>query len=470
MQQDSGRPLRATPQPCGQNGEGKSSLSKALKWPGLLAIQIGATIGAGIFVLIGMAIVGDADGTQMGAGPSTIFSVLLAGILCTPIAFCYGHLASRIPKAGGSYNYTRKAFGEFPGWMIGWTAYTPIGMAVIALGCVKYGLYGLELVYPDKDIPANQNEIAAVIVGICTFIAALPINANKVISVSLALVRLGVILFFCVLAFPHFDEANWQSTGKTVYVGVLPMAAFLIYAFAGFEMPTNMAEESENPQNDMLKTILLGLAICTISYFILVAALTRAVPTSNIARYATISLALGNMGYGVWMQTGFNVAIFAILASVLISFLLQQSRILWRMSADNCIPVVSKIHARSNTPSAATFITGMIVAFVTYHTNPKEDALRQSADVFTLALLVTYCVVCIVTWRLRSDHSQLDKTWSTWFIGSVSAIGVVICMVLVWALHPCRDVLRTFGWWTALGCIVYVALLCRKRIRIFRSS
>ena len=301
--------------------ETPQSLKRVLGAGDLIMLAIGAVIGAGIFGAIGTAAAGqyDAAGNMVraGAGPALVLSFLLLGVCCALAGLCYAELASMIPQAGSAYAYSYATLGEVVAWIIGWDLILEyaVGNVAVAISWGDYfntlmrnfGVhlpvwittgYRTALLSPDPavhgllqsaphvaGIPILINLPAFLIVGLITWLLLLGVRESARTNNILVIVKLLVLALFIVAGFSHLNSANYTPFAPNGWRGIHQGAAIVFFAYIGFDAISTAAEETKNPQRNLPIGILGGLAICTLIYVIVGAALT------GMVKYTELSVA-----------------------------------------------------------------------------------------------------------------------------------------------------------------------------------
>ena len=280
--------------------EGESHvLNRALGPWNLIALGIGAIIGAGIFVITGTA-------AAQYAGPGIMLSFVLGAIACGFVGLCYTEFATLIPVAGSAYTYAYATLGELVAWMIGWDLileYAMVGATVsvgwsgylvsllrdfgIQLPAVLTASPGTMIVLADgTEVHAWFNLPAFLVVAALTLLLIFGIRESARFNVAIVAVKVTVVLVFIVAGAGFVVTANWhpfipENTGEFGHfgwTGVLRGAAVVFFAYIGFDAVSTAAQEAKNPQHDMPIGVLGSLIICTLLYMAVAAVLTGMVP------------------------------------------------------------------------------------------------------------------------------------------------------------------------------------------------
>ena len=321
--------------------EGEHSLKRALGRWSLVAIGIGAIIGAGIFVMTGIGAHGslNEDGTVkiLGAGPALALSFVLAGIACVFAALCYAEFASMVPVAGSAYTYAYATLGELFAWIIGWDLVLEymMGAATVSVGwsgyCVKFlKLFGIHL--PEwmtndwitysrgataaltsghpwpapptiAGIPIVFNLLAFGAVLLVTAVLARGIQESARLNAGIVATKTAVVVMVIIVGAFYVKAVNWGTSWSDFapngFAGIASGAAIIFFAYIGFDAISTAAEETKNPQKDMPFGIIGSLIVCTILYIAVALVLTGMVHWSKIdlkARSRRRSRATGSVG------------------------------------------------------------------------------------------------------------------------------------------------------------------------------
>src|SRR5215831_358916 len=243
--------------------EAAAPLRKCLNAWDLTFMGIGQMIGAGIFVLTGVA-----AATQ--AGPAIVISFVVAGIACVFVAFAYAELAACVGGCGGAYSFAYALFGELIAWIVGWNLVLGLGIALAAVangwsGYFANGLASLGLIIPDSLLkgPAAGGTVNLPAVAIILFLMTLlfaGVKQSAKTNMAIVAVKLLALAVFIAVASFHVNFQLWRpflpygwfshtDDGKTV--GVLAAASLVFFAYRGFQNPSAAVEEAQNPQRDV---------------------------------------------------------------------------------------------------------------------------------------------------------------------------------------------------------------------------
>jgi basic amino acid/polyamine antiporter, APA family len=428
-----------------------AGLKRALRAFDLTLLGIGAIVGAGIFVLTGVA-------AARYAGPAIMMSFVVAGFACAMAALCYAEFAAMIPVAGSAYSYSYATMGELVGWVIGWDLVLEyaVGAAAVAVGWSGYLtviLHGMGIDLPNAitHAPGAGGIIdlpALLIVFLISGVLYVGISESARLNSIIVVIKLFAIAVVIIGGLFFVRPANWSPFAPFGWSGVMKGAAVIFFAYIGFDAVSTAAEEVIDPKRDLPIGILASLFVCTLLYILVAAVLTGMVPAHTIDVKAPLASAfvIRGLNYIAWIVSAGAVAG---LSSVLLVLLLGQSRIFYAISRDGLLPAAfSKVHPRFRTPYIPTTLTGVAVG-VTAAFLPIQDI----AELTNIGTLFAFVLVCLGVWVLRKLEPELRRPFHTPFVPLVPILGVVFCLYLMASL-PGVTWLRFFVWMGA-GFAIY---------------
>ncbi|WZO96011.1 amino acid permease [Isosphaeraceae bacterium EP7] len=452
-----------------------SRLHRALGPVALTALGIGATVGAGIYVLTGKA-------AHDHAGPSLMLSFLLAGLGCGFAALCYSELASMVPVAGSAYTYAYATLGELVAWIIGWDLVLEyaIGSSAVAVGWADYfvellrGLFGIRIdprltsspwdfevgkgfflkiveLADGSHAQAWCNLPAVFICALITAVLVVGIRESARFNATMVILNLVVILMVIGLGVRYVNPANWTPFlhPEKGWGGVAEGAGRIFFAYIGFDAISTHSEEARNPRRDLAIGILASLLICTVLYVSVTAVLTGMVPTSRIDINAPIAAAFRSRGQDVAATLVTFGIVLGITSSLLVG-MLSQPRILLAMSRDGMLPaaVFSEIHPRFQTPWKSTILVGFIVALA-----GALAPLGFLADLVSVGTLFAFIVVCASVWILRRTNPEVERPFRTPCLPLVASLGILVNGGLMFSLG--KDNWIRLAVWLIIGLAIY---------------
>jgi APA family basic amino acid/polyamine antiporter len=428
-------------------------LKRALGALDLTLLGIGAIVGAGIFVLTGVA-------AARYAGPAIVLSFTVSGFACAMAALCYAEFAAMIPVAGSAYSYSYATMGELVGWIIGWDLVLEyaVGAAAVAVGWSGYLrviLAGLRVQLPSSLMHAPGSAPGAII-DLPALLIVLAISAILYIGISesarlnsiIVAIKLFVVVLVIVIGGFYIKPANWSPFAPMGWGGVMKGAAVIFFAYIGFDAVSTAAEEVVNPKRDLPLGILGSLFVCTLLYILVAAVLTGMVPATAIDINAPLASAFVIRGLNA-VSGIISLGAVAGLTSVLLVLLLGQSRIFFAVSRDGLLPAAfSKVHPKYRTPYIPTTITaiavGLTAAFL---------PIQEIAELTNIGTLFAFVLVCAGVWILRRIEPELKRPFRTPLVPLVPVLGMFFCAYLMLSL-PAVTWIRFFVW-MALGFAIY---------------
>jgi basic amino acid/polyamine antiporter, APA family len=461
---------------AGATGEG--TLKRTLGPLSLVALGIGAIIGAGLFVRTAAAI---AD----RAGPSVVLAFIVAGVGCAFAGLCYAEFASMIPVAGSAYTYSYATMGELVAWIIGWDLVLEyaVGAATVAIAWSEYlnrvlEWFGLRIPYQWSHSPfeaamdtGEHGLINIPAVVILALLSALLIRGTKesaFVNSIIVVVKIAIVLLVISIGWGFVNPANHTPLipAATTYttpqgvthayggiMGILGAAGVVFFAYIGFDAVSTAAQEARNPKRDMPIGILGSLVVCTLLYVLFSYVLSGVATVEDFrstGREASVAFAISKYMTGYeWLSRAVTVAILAGFSSVILVMLLGQSRVFYSMSNDGLVPpVFSELHAKYRTPYKSNMLffvfTGAFAAFV------PEDIVGEMTSIGTL---FAFMLVCAGVWIMRKRRPDLERGFTVPALPFVAIAGIVTCGAMIYGL----------GWtnwmrllvWLAIGIVLY---------------
>jgi basic amino acid/polyamine antiporter, APA family len=471
-----------------QADEGDKGLKRTLGAGNLIALGIGAIIGAGLFVRTAAA-------AGQAAGPAVTISFIIAAIGCAFAGLCYAEFAAMIPIAGSAYAYSYVTMGELVAWIIGWALIMEyaLGAATVSIAWSEYlnKLFDGGIPYEWSHSPFESftdsagvlhkgiiNAPALVILLLLTLLLIKGTQESAMVNAVIVFIKVAIVILFIVLGWQYIRPENHtpymipegtaavtDSAGKVIadytgvfkhgWGGVLGGAAIVFFAFIGFDAVSTAAQEAKNPKRDMPIGILGSLVVCTILYILFGHVLTGVANWQEFVdpekgREASVAYAISTyMVKYQWLSTAVTVAILAGFSSVILVMLMGQSRIFYTMSNDGLIPkAFGVLHPKFKTPYKANWIlfvfVGLFAAFVPGHV---------AGDLTSFGTLFAFVLVSAGVWILRVKSPDIERPFKTPLVPLVPILGVIVCTAMIFALDA-QTLKVAFGW-MALGLVVY---------------
>ena len=449
-----------------------SKLKRTLTATNLVALGIGAVIGAGIFVITGNA-------AAEHAGPAIVISFMISAFGCALAGLCYAEFSSMFPVAGSAYSYSYATMGEFIAWILGWDLILEylFGAATVAVGWSGYVvsfLADIGVVIPAvmTNAPVDYGENgwvltgavinfpAIFIVAVLVTLLVLGVKESAKFNNVIVLIKVVVILLFVGFGISFINTENWlpfipENTGHFTnfgWTGILSGAAIVFFAYIGFDAVSTAAQEAKNPQRDMPRGILISLLICTILYIAVALVLTGIVKYTELNVPAPIALAIDTVGDSLrWLSPLIKIGAIAGLSSVVMVLLFGQSRVFFSMSNDGLLPpIFSKVHAKFKTPYITTIVVGVVCAVFA-----GVFPINILGKMVSIGTLLAFTIVCFGLIVLRKKRPDLPRPFRTPFVPVVPILGAIVCLSQMFSL-PLDTWLRLITW-MAIGIVIYFA-------------
>ena len=331
-----------------------TGLKKTLGVGSLFMLGLGAIIGTGIFGMTGVAAVSM-------SGPAVVMSYAIAGITAIFIALTYTEIAAMIPTSGGAYSYTFVAFGEIMAWIVSWMLilYFITSSSTVASAWSGYMVSMLHSGGIDLPIALTKNPAAGGIVNlpavlISIFVTLILIRGTKesaMLNGALVFIKIAAIALFVFIAAPHFDTVHWFEHNHPFQndlfmsspflpfgvSGVISGAAFVFFAYNGFDSIASAAEESKNPKRDLTIAILGSLIVCMVLYMLVAALLVGIIPFNLIDMDSSIPSALSYNGHNIVSSIIAGGVVIGMI-SVILAQIFALSRIILVTARDGLLP------------------------------------------------------------------------------------------------------------------------------------
>ena len=423
----------------------------------LTMISVGATLGTGILVILGEAV--------PIAGPAVWLAFILAGITALLSAVSYAEMAGMVPVSGSSYSYSYATLGEGVAWVCGWCLVLEyaVSVAAVAVGAADYvnetlRIFGLELPASLSAGPGIAespggviNLSALIVVLLATVLLMRGAKESGIVNTIIVFVKLGILVFFAIVAFTAFKAGNFEPLLPMGAAGVTAAASSVFFSYIGFDAASTAGEEAKNPKRDLPRAIILSMVIVTTMYVLV------AVAAIGARQWQWFETAKAPLVQIVHELTQSNLAVFifaasAVLAilSVVITVLYGQSRILLTMSRDGMVPrVFGIVSPRTGTPLVGTLVTGVLVA-ITAALIP----LGELANATSIGTLFAFCLVNIAVIYLRVKRPDLPRSFKVPFGPVIPILGSLACAFLMVNLGGTTWIV--FGLWMLVGFVVYL--------------
>jgi len=453
-------------------GDESHALKKTLGPWNLIALGIGAIIGAGLFVRT-------ANAAAYHAGPAVTIGFVLAGIGCALAGLCYAEFASMIPIAGSAYTYSYATLGELMAWIIGWDLVLEygVGAATVAIAWSEYlnkllemaGVHQIPYEWCHSPLEHGIMNVPALFITlVLSLLLIRGMRESALVNGLIVITKVAIVILIIVLGWSFINPANHtpyipdvttvkdaaglpQSFGG--FWGIVGAAGVVFFAYIGFDAVSTAAQETVNPKRDMPIGILGSLAICTVLYILFAHVLTGIATVDDFrtaGKEASVAYAItAHMPGYDWLAKLVTVAILAGFSSVILVMLMGQSRVFFSMSRDGLVPkVFSDVHPKYRTPWKSNLLffvfVGAFAAFL------PEDIVGSMTSIGTLFAFV---LVCIGVWVLRVRHPEAPRQFKTPLVPIVPILGIFANLLMIFGLGA-ANWLR-LGGWLVVGLIIY---------------
>ena len=428
----------------------KKTLKPTMRTMDLILLGVGSVIGSGILVLTGEA--------SSKAGPSVIFSFLIAGLACGLTALCYAELSSAIPSSGSVYTYSYMTLGEIVAHSMGWLlggSYIIAG-AAIANGWSSYFknlLEGFGVKIPREliSLPSEGgygNLFAISVVLLIMIVLFKGTSSSKFVNNFMVVIKIAVIVLFVLVGVFYVKPDNWTNNfAPQGLSGIMVGATTVFFAYLGFDTISTSAEETINPQKSLPRAIIITLLICTAFYIIVCLVLTGMVPYSQLGKGDALAYVLEAVGQDKIAGIISLGAVIGLLAGPLAT-MFASIRILFTMSRDGLLPKKLTELNKNGVPGSATIGVGILMALLTGFL-----PLGQLADLANLSWILAFTLVSYSTIVIRKQYPNAKRGFTMPGMPYLPIISILLFIVLLYGIQLFTWII--FGCWILVGLVIY---------------
>jgi APA family basic amino acid/polyamine antiporter len=446
------------------------TLRRTLGPASLMALGIGAIIGAGLFSLTGIA-------AAENAGPAVVLSFVVAAIGCAFAGMCYSEFASMIPVAGSAYTYAYATLGEFIAWIIGWDLVLEyaVGAATVAVSWSRYvgsllHDFGINLparfalcpfdtaTLPDgSTVSGILNLPAMLIVVLLSLLLMRGIRESSTVNWVIVIVKVTIVIVFIAVGIFYIKSANYVpfvpantgTFGEFGFSGIMRGAAVIFFAYIGFDAVSTAAQEARDPQRTMPIGIIGSLVICTVLYVAFAFVLTGMVNYHDMKGDAAPVATAINLTPYVGLQLLIKLGVIGGFTSVILVMLLGQSRVFYSMAQDRLLPqLFADVHPRWRTPWRSNLLFMVLISILA-----GLVPISKLGHMTSIGTLLAFIIVCGGILVLRRTEPDRPRPYRTPFVPVVPILGILVCFFMMSSLNA--ETWWRLVIWLAIGLVVY---------------
>ena len=389
-------------------GSPRHTLHRQLGLLDAVGIGFGAIIGAGIFVVTGVA--------ATIAGPALVASLFLAAIAATFNALSSAELAARYPQSGGTYEYGYQLLGPWPGFIAGWMF---LASKMAAAGVVAIGLGA----YASVLLPGvNPRVLAVSAIVAFTILNYFGVQRTSRVNLAIVTVSIASLVLLVVMAARSFSPAHFVPFAPGGATSILEAAAILFFAYTGYARIATLGEEVREPHRTIPRAIIITILSSAVLYMAVAAAAVGAVGASAIAGNAAPLATVAEESAGRWLTVVIATGAVTAMLGVILSQILGMSRMAFAMARRADLPTaLATVHPRLGVPHRAVVVIGAGAAIIA-----ATGALRAVAAAASFAILIYYALANWSALRLP----PADRLYPS----AVPTLGLIVCVILAASL------------------------------------
>jgi APA family basic amino acid/polyamine antiporter len=402
----------------------KLRLKRELTLTEAVLCGIGIILGAGIYVVIGKA--------AGLSGNALWMSFIVATIVASFTGLSYAELASRFPKAGAEFEYTKNSFGKRVGFIVGWLT---IIAGIVAASAVALGfgenLFKLSQVIAFPEIPMLFSAVILLILS--SFIVFLGIKQSARIAIIFTLIEAFGLILIIFIGLPSIGKVDLLEM-PLGFTGVLQGAALIFFAFIGFEEIVRMSEETKNPEKTIPRALILAIVITSILYILVGVSVVSLVSWKELSETAAPLSLVAEKVFGSSGAILLLVIVLFSTSNTVLLVLLATSRIVFGIGQDKDIPhVIARIHPKTRTPYIAIILVMLLAVSFSFFD------IRFLAETTDFILFVIFIVINSAVIALRLKEPEIKPKFMIPFnyknIPITAVLGILSCIALITHLN-----------------------------------
>lgn len=430
-------------------------LARTLGVPSVLLLSIGAVIGTGIFVILGVVV--------PLAGPAVVVSFALAGVASLLSGLCYAEIASTLPSSGSVYSYAYASVGELIAWVVGWCLVLEYGagVAAVSVGWSQYLVEGLHSIFgitlPEEftNSPINGGFVdlpALLLVLAIAFVLTLGAKESARLNAALVVLKIALLALFVVITIQGFSTSNLNPFVPLGIAGVMAASSKLVFAYAGFDAAAVAGAESKNPKRTVPIAIIGGLIIVMVMYVVVALVAVAAVPWQEFigsGGEAALAQIANQVAGAQWPGQIISAGAVLTIMTVVLASLYTLSRLLYTMSRDGLLPKkFASLSPKRKTPVFSTWSLAWILALLAGFV-PLDDL----AAAISLGTLVAFCTVAVAVMVLRKRKPDLKREFRLKGGPTIPILALCVNVALIISIPHVTWI--AFTLWLIAGLLLY---------------